>query len=39
MDVGTFFVILEYVGMISIFIALVLIFMYAYYGREEEKVE
>ena len=38
-NLGAFFLTLEYVAMAAIFIALVLIFMYAYYGREEETVE
>jgi hypothetical protein len=37
MDLGAYFVTLQYVLMGSTFIALVLIFLYAYYGREEEK--
>ena len=37
MDVGAYFVTLQYVLMGSVFIALLLIFMYAYYGKEEEQ--
>ncbi|MGD0450918.1 MAG: hypothetical protein ABSA79_07710 [Candidatus Bathyarchaeia archaeon] len=36
MDLGAYFVSLQYVLMGSIFIALTLIFLYVYYGREEE---
>ena len=38
MDAGGYFVILEYVVMGSIFISLILIFLYAYYGKDEEIV-
>ena len=38
MDIGAYFITLEYVAMGSIFIALVLIFLYAYYGKDEEIV-
>jgi hypothetical protein len=37
MDLGAYFVTLQYLLMGSVFIALLLIFMYAYYGREEEQ--
>jgi hypothetical protein len=37
MDIGAYFVTLQYVLMGSVFIALLLIFMYAYYGKEEEE--
>jgi hypothetical protein len=37
MDLGAYFVTLQYVLMGSIFIALILIFLYAFYGREEEE--
>ncbi|MGA2683128.1 MAG: hypothetical protein ABSF44_15165 [Candidatus Bathyarchaeia archaeon] len=37
MNLGAYFVTLEYVAMSSIFIALVLIFLYGYYGKEEEE--
>jgi hypothetical protein len=36
MDVGAYFLTLEYVAMGSVFIALILIFLYAYYGKDEE---
>jgi hypothetical protein len=35
MDIGAYFQILEYVLMGSVFISLLLIFLYAYYGKEE----
>jgi len=38
MDVGAYFVTLEYVAMTSIFVALILIFLYVYYGKDEEIV-
>jgi hypothetical protein len=38
MDVGAYFVTLQYVLIGSVFIALLLIFMYAYYGKEEEQI-
>lgn len=37
MDIGAYFVSLQYVLMGSVFIALLLIFMYAYYGKDEEE--
>jgi hypothetical protein len=37
MDAGAYFVTLQYVLVGSVFIALLLIFMYAYYGKEEEQ--
>ncbi|MGA3112128.1 MAG: hypothetical protein ABSE15_08880 [Candidatus Bathyarchaeia archaeon] len=37
MDLGPYFVTLEYVAMSGIFIALVLIFLYGYYGKDEEE--
>ena len=37
MDLGAYFISLQYVLMGSVFIALLLIFMYAYYGKEEEQ--
>ncbi len=37
MDLGAYFVTLQYVLMGSVFIALVLIFLYAYFGKEEEQ--
>ena len=39
MDIGAYFLTLEYVAMTSVFVALVLIFLYAYYSREEEEEE
>jgi hypothetical protein len=38
MDIGAYFVTLQYALIGSVFIALLLIFMYAYYGKEEEQV-
>ncbi len=38
MDLGAYFLTLQYVLMGSVFIALTLIFLYAYYGKEEEQV-
>jgi len=37
MDLGAYFITLQYVLMGSVFIALLLIFMYAYYGKDEEE--
>ncbi len=37
MDLGAYFVTLQYILMGSVFIALLLIFMYAYYGKDEEE--
>ena len=37
MNLGAYFVTLEYVAMTGIFIALILIFLYAYYGKEESE--
>lgn len=37
MNLGAYFVTLEYVAMTSVFIALILVFLYAYYGKEEEE--
>jgi hypothetical protein len=37
MDIGAYFVILQYTLMGSTFIALLLIFLYAYYGKDEEE--
>ena len=39
MDLGAYFLTLQYVLMGSVFIALALIFLYAYYGKEEETAE
>jgi hypothetical protein len=38
MDVGAYFQTLQYVAMSAVFVALILIFLYAYYGKEEEIV-
>jgi len=38
MDLGAYFLTLQYILMGSVFIALTLIFLYAYYGKEEEQV-
>jgi len=38
MDVGAYFQTLEYISMGSIFVALILIFLYVYYGKDEEQV-
>ena len=37
MLIGAYFLTLEYVAMAGIFVALILIFLYAYYGKEEEE--
>jgi len=37
MNIGAYFVTLEYVAMTSVFIALIMIFLYVYYGKEEEE--
>ena len=37
MDLGPYFVSLQYVAMTAVFVALILIFLYAYYGKEEEE--
>ena len=34
---GAYFVSLEYTAMTCVFIALILIFLYAYYGKDEEE--
>jgi hypothetical protein len=39
MDISAYFISLQYVLMGSIFVALALIFLYAYYGKEEETTE
>jgi hypothetical protein len=39
MDLGAYFITLQYLLMGSVFIALILIFMYAYSGKEEEQTE
>ncbi len=38
MDIGAYFTTLEYLLMGSIFVALILIFLYGYYGKDEEIV-
>ncbi len=35
MDLGAYFTTFEYVLMAATFVALILIFLYAYYGKEE----
>lgn len=37
MNVGGYFLTLQYIAMSSVFVALILIFMYAYYGKDEEE--
>ncbi len=37
MDLGAYFQTLEYILIASTFVALVLIFLYSYYGKEEEQ--
>jgi uncharacterized membrane protein YvbJ len=37
MDLSSYFLTLEYILMASTFVALVLIFLYAYFGKEEEQ--
>jgi hypothetical protein len=39
MDISAYFLTLQYVLMGSIFVALALIFLYAYYGKDEETTE
>ena len=36
MDIGAYFTTLQYLIMGSIFMALILIFLYGYYGKDEE---
>lgn len=36
MDLGAYFVTLQYILMGSIFISILLIFLYAYYSKDEE---
>ena len=36
MDVGAYFITLQYILMGSVAVALALIFLYAYYGKDEE---
>jgi flagellar basal body-associated protein FliL len=37
MDLGAYFIIIQYVLMAATFVALVLIFLYTFYGKEEEQ--
>jgi hypothetical protein len=37
MDLGAYFITLQYVLMAATFIVLVLIFLYMFYGKEEEQ--
>lgn len=37
MDIGAYFELLKIILMISTFVALVLIFLYDFYGKEEKK--
>ena len=37
MDLSSYFLTLEYILMASTFVAIVLIFLYTYYGKEEEQ--
>lgn len=37
MDLGAYFQTLQYLLMASVFIALLLIFLYAYYSKDEEQ--
>ena len=37
MDLGAYFIMLQYTLMGTSFIALTLIFLYAYYGKDEDK--
>jgi hypothetical protein len=37
MDLSSYFLTLEYLLMTSTFIALILIFLYTYYGKEDEQ--
>jgi hypothetical protein len=39
MDVGVYFVTLQYILMGSVGIALALIFLHAYYGKEEDQTQ
>jgi hypothetical protein len=39
MDLSAYFISLQYVLMGSIFIALAMIFLYVYYGKDEEENE
>jgi len=37
MDLGAYFITLQYALMATTFVVLVLIFLYTYYGKEEEQ--
>jgi hypothetical protein len=37
MDLSSYFLTLEYLLMTSTFVALILIFLYVYYGKEDEQ--
>lgn len=37
MQIGEYFVLLQYVMMAATFIALVLVFLYVFYGKEEKE--
>ena len=37
MDLSSYFLTLEYILMASTFVALILIFLYSYFGKEEEQ--
>lgn len=37
MDLASYFTMMEYILVIATFVALVLIFLYAFYGREEKE--
>jgi hypothetical protein len=37
MDIGEYFVLLQYIMMAATFIALALVFLYLYYGKEEKE--
>jgi hypothetical protein len=37
MELSSYFLTLEYILMASTFVAIVLIFLYSYYGKEEEQ--
>ncbi|MFA5572697.1 MAG: hypothetical protein WC046_00365 [Candidatus Bathyarchaeia archaeon] len=39
MDISAYFLTLQYILMGSIFIALALIFLYVYYGKDDETTE
>ncbi len=39
MDLSAYFLTLEYILMTSTFVALVLIFLYSFYGKEDEQTQ